>query len=73
MKKTHAKRAIDKLFEQCPIETESIVRITIQQLTITNQDEDDTDTYMEVEFLTGVTNYIYDKPKYGSVTFNVTK
>ena len=61
MKKTHAKRAIDKLFEQCPIETESIVRITISQLTITDQDEDDTDTY------------IYDKPKYGSVTFNVTK
>ena len=73
MKKTHVKRAIDKLFEQCPIETESIVQLTITQLIITDQDKDDTDTYMEVVFLTGGTNYIYDKPKYGSVTFNVTK
>ena len=73
MKKTHAKRAIDKLFEQCPIDTDKIIQLTVTELQITDQDDKDTDTYIQVEFVTAGTNYIHDKPKYGSVTFNVSR
>lgn len=73
MKKTHIKRAIDKLFEQCPIDTEKINQITVSKLQIEDQDDKDTDTYMQVEFVTAGTNYINDRPKYGSVIFNVSR
>lgn len=73
MKKTHIKRAIDKLFEQCPLETDKIMQITVTQLSIVDQESTDTDTYMEVEFVTNGTNYMFDKPKYGKVTFNVSR
>lgn len=73
MKKTHIKRAIDKLFEQCPIETDRIMQITVTQLSIVDQEITDTDIYMRVEFITAGTNYMYDKPKYGGVTFNVSR
>lgn len=72
MKKTHIKRAIDKLFEQCPVDTEKIIQLTVTKLN-TDQDDTDTDTYMQVEFVTAGTDYMYDKPKYGSVTFNVSR
>lgn len=70
MKKTQWKKAIDKLFDQLQgYDPEQISVITLE--TVQSEDEFDKSNYVQVEFRIESENYMYNKPKVGTVVFEV--
>lgn len=70
MKKTQWKRAIDKLYDQLPgydPEEINVICLTAAQ----PEDEYDRSSYVHVEFHIETENYMYSKPKVGTVVFEV--
>ena len=75
MKKTHYKKAIDRLFEKWPWETGFDPERDIESITIMPAigEEGDTDQYAHLEISCLPENYMYGSPKVITVDFNLSK
>lgn len=76
MKKTHYKRAIEKLFEQWPWQYGFDPEKNITSLTIEparSEDENDHDQYAQLTIYCSPDNYMYGKPQVITVSFNLSK